>query len=154
MAPVRQPADDLRKKPEARLRSALVEIRSAAEELKLGQLVNVVMETLYASLGCDRVCFFMRDKTNKRISARSGLGNAVKDLLPSLSFPDAFSPDVFHLSLANNRLYADWIAPEHIPKLAKQEIDLLTAINDVLLDAFVQSQARAVANEVRERRVA
>lgn len=98
-APPELPRDQI----EWKLRSGLAEIRNAAGEMQLSALVNLVMETVYASLGASRIAFFMRDKTTKRIVARSGLGGDTRALLPQLSFPDAFAPDVFHLALANNR---------------------------------------------------
>ncbi|AEJ02726.1 putative signal transduction protein [Nitrosomonas sp. Is79A3] len=61
--------------------------------------LSMVLETIYASMGFNRVVTFFRDAGMFR--AKVGFGNRMPEALPDLIFPEAYAADVFHLSLAN-----------------------------------------------------
>jgi HD-like signal output (HDOD) protein len=61
--------------------------------------LSMVLETLYASMGFNRVVTFLRD--SGVFKARIGFGDRMPQALPELYFPEAYAADVFHLSLAN-----------------------------------------------------
>lgn len=61
--------------------------------------LSMVLETLYASMGFNRVVTFFRD--SGAFKARIGFGDRMPEVLPELCFPEAYAADVFHLSLAN-----------------------------------------------------
>ena len=65
-----------------------------------GSMLNLVLETMYGSMGFNRVAAFLRDGNVFR--GRVGFGNAMPEVLPNLSFPETDATDVFHLALVNN----------------------------------------------------
>ncbi len=68
-------------------------------EYKLNEVLQMVLETIYRSLGFNHVIIFSRDLKQGKMCARFGFGEGVTELLGKFSFPLAFSADVFHLSL-------------------------------------------------------
>jgi len=71
-----------------------------ARGANFGNTLNLVLETLYGGMGFNRVAAFLRD--GDAFKGRVGFGTAMPEVLPNLSFPEAYVTDVFHLSLANN----------------------------------------------------
>ena len=65
-----------------------------------GNVLNLALETLYGSMGFNRVAAFLRD--SNAFKGKVGFGNAMPEALPSLSFPETYEADVFHLALLNN----------------------------------------------------
>jgi len=59
----------------------------------------MILESLYASMGFNRVVTFFRDAG--MLKAKVGFGRGVPEVLPELIFPEAYATDVFRLSLAN-----------------------------------------------------
>ncbi|MDH5552323.1 MAG: HDOD domain-containing protein, partial [Nitrosomonas sp.] len=60
---------------------------------------RVVLETMYASMGFNRVVAF--DLNSGEFKATVGFGSMMPELLPQLVFQEEYQADVFHLSLAN-----------------------------------------------------
>jgi hypothetical protein len=75
-------------------------IDALAEGMNFGNALNLVLETMYGSMGFNRVVAFLRDGDSFR--GKVGFGAMMPAALQSLSFPEAYAADVFHLSLANN----------------------------------------------------
>ncbi len=65
-----------------------------------GSILNLALETLYGSMGFNRVAAFLRD--GKAFKGKLGFGNAMPEVLTNLSFPETYAADVFHLALLNN----------------------------------------------------
>lgn len=61
--------------------------------------LSMVLETIYASMGFNRVVTFFRDAG--MFKAKVGFGNRMPEVLPILIFPEAYATDVFHVSLVN-----------------------------------------------------
>ncbi|MBS0425590.1 MAG: hypothetical protein JSR71_14550 [Proteobacteria bacterium] len=61
--------------------------------------LSMMLESLYASMGFNRVITFFRDAG--MLKAKVGFCSGVPDVLPGLTFPEAYAADVFHLPLAN-----------------------------------------------------
>ena len=61
--------------------------------------LSMVLETIYASMGFNRVVTFFRDAG--MFKAKVGFGNRMPEALPMLIFPEAYAADVFHLSMVN-----------------------------------------------------
>ncbi|MCX7185183.1 MAG: HDOD domain-containing protein [Nitrosospira sp.] len=83
-----------------------------AKGTNFGNILNLVLETIYAGMSFNRVVAFLRD--GDAFKGRLGFGNAMPEALSSLSFPETYAADVFHLALANNAdvFIADVIGPK------------------------------------------
>ncbi|MDV6342269.1 HDOD domain-containing protein [Nitrosomonas sp. Is35] len=90
-------------KPDDSRERLAVSIRELKMALAQGTDFNVVLsmtlESLYVSMGFNRVITFFRDAG--MLKAKVGFGSGVPEVLPGLIFPEAYAADVFHLSLAN-----------------------------------------------------
>ena len=68
-------------------------------EYDLNEVLQMVLETMYRSLGFKHTLIFIRDNKQNMMAARFGFGQTVDTIIPKLRFPLAFEPDVFHLSI-------------------------------------------------------
>lgn len=75
-------------------------IDALAEGMNFGNALNLVLETMYGSMGFNRVIAFLREGSS--FNGKVGFGATMPEALPRLSFSEAYATDVFHLSLANN----------------------------------------------------
>ncbi len=73
---------------------------SLARGENFGNALNLVLETMYSSMGFNRVAAFLRD--GNALKGKVGFGNAMPEALSNLYFPEAYAADVFHLALLNN----------------------------------------------------
>jgi HD-like signal output (HDOD) protein len=87
---------------ERHIRDGLGDLRSLPSENLLAQVLTMASETVLASLCFSRTIVFVRDHRNGSFAARLGFGPNIEPLLPQLHFNEAFSPDVFHLAIANS----------------------------------------------------
>jgi HD-like signal output (HDOD) protein len=78
----------------------LIEIRNTADA---STIASTVLETMQHGMGFKRVFLFLRNGNTKKLAARMTLGPGTREVLPLLQFNEAFEPDVFHLSLAQNQ---------------------------------------------------
>jgi hypothetical protein len=70
-----------------------------AQGISFNSALSIILETIYSSMGFNRVCAFLRDAG--MFKAKIGYGNGMPEMLPQLVFPAVYSADVFHLSLSN-----------------------------------------------------
>ena len=70
-----------------------------AQGISFNSALSIILETIYSSMGFNRVCAFLRDAG--MFKAKIGYGNGMPEILPQLVFPEVYSADVFHLSLSN-----------------------------------------------------
>ena len=68
-------------------------------EYKLNDILQMVLETIYRSLGFKHVLIFSRDLKQGKMVARFGFGEGITEMIPRFRFPLAFEADVFHLAL-------------------------------------------------------
>lgn len=80
------------------------DVRDAMKSASTTQLLTMALETVYQGLGFSRVVAFLRNQERQHYSARMCFGDDVQELLPRLVFGDAYQPDVFHASLANDKM--------------------------------------------------
>ena len=85
---------------EARIAAGLEDLRSLPSKNALSAVLALASEAVLAGLAFSRTVVFVR-QSNNEFHARLGLGAGVESLLPSLTFPAAFEPDVFHLAISN-----------------------------------------------------
>ncbi|MDD5404744.1 MAG: HDOD domain-containing protein [Sulfuricella sp.] len=75
---------------------------SLVEGRSLNDIMRMIMETMYTSIGFSRVLLCIKDARQSMMLARSGFGPDVSQVTKDFKFPMAFAPDVFHVSLKNN----------------------------------------------------
>ena len=93
--PQGKPADS-----KARLAEGVAETTKAlAEGMTFGNALNMALETMYGSMGFNRVVAFLRD--GDTFKGKIVFGSMMPEVLPRLEFPEAYAMDVFHLSLKN-----------------------------------------------------
>jgi HD-like signal output (HDOD) protein len=86
--------------PEAILGAGIQDVTNTlVEDFKLNDVLQMVLETIYRSLGFKHTLVFIRDNKLNLMSARFGFGEEVDTVLPRLKFSLAFVPDVFHLAI-------------------------------------------------------
>ena len=68
-------------------------------EFALNDILQMVLETMYRGMGFSRTMIFIRDPKLNAMRARFGFGANIDRIIPQCSFPLAFAPDAFHVSL-------------------------------------------------------
>jgi HD-like signal output (HDOD) protein len=94
-----KPADALE-----RLLRGIEEMREVAGQVGVEQLMTMALETVHQGLGFSRTVAFLRNRADSSYAARLCLGAGVQEIMPALSFSDAYQPDVFHAALANDKM--------------------------------------------------
>jgi HD-like signal output (HDOD) protein len=78
-------------------------IRDVTEALTadfaLNDILQMVLETMVRGMGFSRTMIFIRDPKLNVMRARFGFGTDIDRIIPQCSFPLAFAPDAFHVSL-------------------------------------------------------
>jgi HD-like signal output (HDOD) protein len=75
---------------------------SLVEGRSLNDIMRMIMEAMYTSIGFSRVILCLKDARQNLMVARSGFGPDSSQIVKAFKFPMAFAPDVFHVSLKNN----------------------------------------------------
>jgi HD-like signal output (HDOD) protein len=75
---------------------------SLVEGRSLNDIMRMIMETMYTSIGFSRVILCLKDARQNLMVARSGFGPDSSQIVKEFKFPMDFAPDVFHVSLKNN----------------------------------------------------
>lgn len=86
------------------LARGVADMRGVLQTATASQFMSMALETVYQGLAFTRVVAFLRDAENSTYSAHMCLGEGGAELLPRLVFSDAYQPDVFHASLANDKM--------------------------------------------------
>ena len=86
------------------LARGVADIRGAMQSASTSQLLTMALETVYQGLGFTRTIAFLRNQDRQQYSARMCFGDGLQELMPCLVFGDAYQPDVFHASLANDKM--------------------------------------------------
>lgn len=86
------------------LMSGVADMRDAGNNATAGQMISMALETMHKGLSFTRSFAFLRNRREGRYSARLGLGEDVKNMLPNLAFDDAYEPNVFHAALGSDRV--------------------------------------------------
>lgn len=127
--PVATEQEAVRHDPEAILSAGIQDVTNTlVEDYKLNDVLQMVLETIYRSLGFKHTLIFIRDNKQNAMSARFGFGEHVDAILPRLKFPLAFVPDVFHLAIEKGLdivikdVHAGTIS-DKIPKWYRESMD-------------------------------
>lgn len=97
-------ATRLRERGNKVLLSGVADMRDAVAHASPGQMISMALETVYQGLAFSRAIAFLRNRREHQFVARIGFGEGVKPLLPTLTFDDAYAPNVFHAALASDRV--------------------------------------------------
>lgn len=86
--------------PESVLSAGIQDVTNTlVEDFKLNDVLLMVLETIYRSMGFKHTLIFIRDNKQNAMLARFGFGEQVDTILPNLKFSLTFVPDVFHLAV-------------------------------------------------------
>lgn len=115
--------------PDAVLSAGIQDVTNTlVEDYKLNDVLQMVLETIYRSLGFKHTLIFIRDNKQNSMLARFGFGEHVDVILPKLKFSLTFVPDVFHLAidrgldLVIEDVYAKTIS-DKIPSWYRDSVD-------------------------------
>lgn len=86
------------------LMAGVADMRDVGANATAGQMISMALETMHKGLSFSRSFAFLRNRREGRYSARLGLGEDAKSLLPKLVFDDTYEPNVFHAALASDRV--------------------------------------------------
>jgi hypothetical protein len=86
------------------LANGVADMRDAAAHATPGQMMSMALETAYHGLSFTRAFGFLRNRRDGRYTARIGLGDNARTLVPKLGFDDAYDPNVFFASLGSDRV--------------------------------------------------
>ncbi|HEY5755918.1 MAG TPA: HDOD domain-containing protein, partial [Steroidobacter sp.] len=70
-----------------------------ASDCSLNDLLHMVLETMYRGMDFTRTMIFIRDARANTMRARFGFGADIERVIPQCTFPLAFAPDAFHVSI-------------------------------------------------------
>lgn len=86
---------------ERQLQADLADISAVVQsQCQLADALSMVLGAMYRSLGLRRALAFMRNPAAGTYRAAVGFGMGRGAALSELEFPEAYSPDVFHVALA------------------------------------------------------
>ncbi|MDQ2991047.1 MAG: HDOD domain-containing protein, partial [Pseudomonadota bacterium] len=86
------------------LSSGVSDMRDFVASASPGQMMSMALETAYQGLTFSRAVAFLRNRRDHNYAAKMGFGDGVRELLPSMTFPDAYEANVFHAALNNDRV--------------------------------------------------
>jgi HD-like signal output (HDOD) protein len=84
--------------------NGVAEMREVVASATPGQMMSMAIETAYHGLSFTRAFGFLRSRRDNRYSARIGLGDGAKAMLPALAFEDVYEPNVFFAALGSDRV--------------------------------------------------
>jgi HD-like signal output (HDOD) protein len=86
------------------LMSGVADMRDAGSNASPGQMMSMALETTFNGLSLTRAVAFLRNRRDGKYTAKLGLGEGAREILPNLVFDDAYEPNVFHAALSNDRV--------------------------------------------------
>ncbi|MDD5248946.1 MAG: HDOD domain-containing protein [Rhodocyclaceae bacterium] len=106
---------------------------SLVEDFALNDILRIILETMYRSMGFRRVMLCLKDTKTGMMAGRFGFGPDAAELARSFRFPLAYEPDVFHLATqkAVDIIITDIDDPkiaDRIPKWYRQKVTAKTFV--------------------------
>jgi transcriptional regulator with GAF, ATPase, and Fis domain len=130
--------------PESVLSAGIQDVTNTlVEDFKLNDVLLMVLETIYRSMGFKHTLIFIRDNKQNAMLARFGFGENVDGILPHLKFSLTFVPDVFHLAVDKGLdiVIEDVSAGTIADKIPKWYSDAIDARCFLLLPVMVNKKA-------------
>lgn len=89
---------------QAALVAGLQEISNSLvnDDLRLNDILRMILETMYSAMGFHHVLFCMRDVKHNVMQGKFGFGEGIAELAVRFRFPLASAADVFHVALEKN----------------------------------------------------
>jgi HD-like signal output (HDOD) protein len=117
------------------LRRGVDDMREMVNDVSVGQLMTMGLETVFKGLGLRHAIAFLHNTDEKNYAARLCLGEGMQGLMPRLIFDDAYQPDVFHASLANDKMIfvENAHAPAFMNKLPRWWKDALPSVRSFMV---------------------
>ncbi|MEB0033075.1 HDOD domain-containing protein [Undibacterium sp. RTI2.1] len=129
----------------------------ASDQIKLNDMILLVLETLYSSMGFRFATVCLRDPSSSSFMARVSVGELYAERQRGFVFPMKVEQDVFHLAMTNNAdlMISDATAPKIQKLLPSWHRALLPdALSFIVLPLVIQKKAlgffyadRAIAAE-------
>ena len=112
-------------------------------DFSLNDVLHMALETIYRGMGFSRTMIFIRDPRVSSMRARFGFGTGVEKLIPQCSFPLAFEPDVFHVSLEKGLdiVIENTQAENVVQRIPLWHRQVMNARSFLLLPVVVKNQA-------------
>jgi hypothetical protein len=135
-----EPAHD----PEQILSAGIRDVtETLVSDLALNDVLQMVLETMYRSMGFSRTLIFIRDTKLSTMRARFGFGEHIERIIPKCVFPLAFAPDVFHVALDKgvDIVIEDALSPKIHSRIPQWHQQAMTAKSFLLLPVMVKTQA-------------
>jgi HD-like signal output (HDOD) protein len=117
------------------LKRGVDDMRELESEVSIGQLMTMGLETVFKGLGLRHAIAFLHNVDEKNYAARLCLGEGLQELMPRLIFSDGYQPDVFHASLANDKMIfvENAHAPAFVNKLPRWWKDALPSVRSFMV---------------------
>jgi HD-like signal output (HDOD) protein len=111
------------------------DMREVAVTAHAGQLMSLALETVHQALQLDKAIVFLLDRVKGMYRPTIYFGTDLQDLLAQLTFGDAYRPDVFHATLATDKMvFVDNAQdPGFAAKLPRWWRDALPAVRSFIL---------------------
>jgi HD-like signal output (HDOD) protein len=112
-------------------------------EFALNDILQMVLETMYRGMGFSRTMIFVRDPKLNAMRARFGFGTEIDKIIPQCSFPLAFAPDAFHVSLEKGAdiVIENTQAPNIAQRIPDWHRRVISAKSFLLLPVMLKSNA-------------
>ncbi len=130
--------------PEAILTAGIQDVTNTLiEDYMLNDVLQMVLETIYRSLGFKHTLIFIRDNKKNVMLGRFGFGEHIDTIMPHLKFSLSFVPDVFHLAIDKGLdiVIGDVNAATISDKIPKWYRDAIEAQCFLLLPVMVNKKA-------------
>lgn len=106
---------------------------SLVEDFALNDILRIILETMYRSMGFHRVMLCLKDAKSGMMIGRFGFGPDTSELAKTFRFPLTYEPDVFHLATAKavDIIITDIDDPkiaDRIPKWYRQKVTAKTFV--------------------------
>jgi len=120
----------------------------------LGDVIYMILETMYRGLEFNRVIFCLMDATKTRMMARFGLGENVDDIVPHFQFLTGHSADIFNVSISQAKgiIIDDAAAPNIIRNVPEWYQTIIGAPSFLIYPLTVKGDASACSMRTRRRR--
>lgn len=73
---------------------------SLVDDCSLNDILRMILETMYRSMGFQRVLLCIKDARQNAMVGRSGFGQDINQIIKTFKFPLSYTPDVFHAALS------------------------------------------------------
>ncbi|MBI4984904.1 MAG: HDOD domain-containing protein [Rhodocyclales bacterium] len=119
---------------------------SLVDDFALNDILRIILETMYRSMGFHRVLLCLKDVKTGTMSGRFGFGPEATELARGFRFPLAYEPDVFHLATQKSVdiLISDVDDPKIATRIPKWYRDKITAKTFILFPLTLKSNPVAL----------